>query len=107
VGIAGYFLVLFSVLTHSGVELTVLLIDLDYGSVRRSHEKRPPPFLVDDRAVGREASRQQALRNRLERLVGHEAERQPFATISVGCDRGVVETKLAARRRQLDPMPRT
>src|SRR5262249_33108031 len=86
-----------------GVELAVLLVDLDEGSVGCPDKERASPFLVDDRSFGPEAGPKQPSLDLLERLRGDEVEREPMAPRVISGALRVVKVELAARCRQLDP----
>src|SRR5437016_7950642 len=90
--------------SRSRVELTVVLIDLDDRAIRRLHQERAAPLLVDDRAFGRKAGRVQAPLDQLERLIDHEVEGHSASALTVGGGRTVVETELATGRSELEPM---
>src|SRR5689334_12665573 len=88
-----------------GEELAVALVDLHEGAVRRLDAERPPPLLVDDRALRREPRGAQPALDGLERLLRDEVQRQPVPALAVGGNGGVVQADLAAGGLELDPVP--
>lgn len=60
-----------------------MFIDVDDGAIRRVHEQRPPPLLIDDRALRRETGVLQSSLNLFERFVGDEVERKSVAPFAV------------------------